>query len=308
MKPNIFPELWSCVGESISSSLSCCRGASLEVLPGKSENWKKTKKWTGFGRMKWQCNDVEKRPWERKLLDKIGEYSIAGWILWHVQGCFRGPNILLKETIESAQSLPKQVRVNTCLWRVFKPSSVFLLKVKSKNSTWNILKHPLKKLPGFWGNIYIKNTSNQTNLTWLSRRRPKGHGNPKPKLKQSRLMGKQRIFSPSDVLDSWVSTLQKSRCTEIYQVDASSWSFKTTSQIDAITDRQLHPKCTENPPLSLVVFVFFAFAFRRIRQPLVFELIPCNFEVFESLKLFMVNQLNQAMAWQATATHFKWTR
>lgn len=37
--------------------------------------------------------------------------------------------------------------------------------------------------------------------------------------------------------------------------------FETASQIDAITDPQLHPKRTENPPLSLVVFVFFRICF-----------------------------------------------
>ena len=106
------------------------------------------------------------------------------------------------------------------------------------------------------------------------------------------------------VLDAWVSTLQKSRCNEIYQVDASSWDFE-----------KKHLKLTPSPILSFTpnakkipLFLSSQLLFRRIRQPLVFELIPCNFEVFESLKLFMVNQLNQAMAWQATATHFKWTR
>lgn len=125
-----------------------------------------------------------------------------------------------KKQIESVQSLSKQVRV--------------ILKI-------------LKNLPGFWG----KNI--QTNLTWLSRGRPKGHGNPKPKLKQSRLVGNgdacwMREFQPSKIRDLW-RYIYIDRCFKLkFRNNISNWRHHRSS-----TSPQMPRK---SPSFSSSLFFF----------------------------------------------------
>ena len=73
---------------------------------------------------------------------------------------------------------------------------------------------------------------------------------------------------------------------EIYQVEVSKNLKLTKKRCNTITDRQLHPKCIENSlSLSLIVFSSALLSSDRICQPLVFELMPCNFEFVERVEV-----------------------